>query len=164
RRQAALHLTLLAAALVFLPVHLSDGWDASLDHPVVAVLGLLMASVGMPFVVVAGSAPLLQRWFTLTGHWQAANPYPLYAASNAGRMVGLRAYPLVLEPVLDVSAQGIAWTIVYVCLIVLMVACAAVFWRAKNQPSPSSDQPGAAAGAAPERWDRLRWVALAFIP
>ena len=62
-------------------------------NPVLDVLALLSLSVGLPFLVVSATAPLLQHWFTHTGHPAARDPYFLYAASNLGSMLALLGYP-----------------------------------------------------------------------
>ena len=67
-------------------------------------LALLLVAVGLPFLVVSTSAPLLQRWFAYTGHPSSADPYFLYAASNAGSLLSLLGYPLVIEPSLNFVA------------------------------------------------------------
>ena len=66
---------------------------------------LLTVSVGLPFFCVSATAPLLQAWFAATGHRSAKDPYFLYAASNLGSMLGLAAYPLVVEPRLTLAQQ-----------------------------------------------------------
>ena len=65
-------------------------------YPMFGVLVLLAAAIGLPFLVVSTSAPLLTRWFNLTGHPASKDPYFLYAASNAGSLLSLVAYPLVM--------------------------------------------------------------------
>ncbi len=106
RRHALLHLNLLLAALLLLPVVLPIHWFASGSHnPVNVVLGGLATMVGLPFLVMSAGAPLLQKWFATCKHSAARDPYFLYAASNAGSIAGLLAYPLVLEPTLSLSRQ-----------------------------------------------------------
>ncbi|MGH7315902.1 MAG: spermidine synthase, partial [Candidatus Rokuibacteriota bacterium] len=107
-RQAVLHLVVLAMPLVALPPavspHLLRGGEA---NPVLDVLILLSVSVGLPFLAVSATAPLLQKWFTHTGHPAARDPYFLYAASNLGSMLALLSYPTLVEPRL--SLQGSGW-------------------------------------------------------
>ena len=67
---------------------------------------ILALSVGAPYLVVSSTSPLVQRWFSVTGHPHASDPYFLYAAGNAGSVIGLLAYPLVVEPNLPIAAQG----------------------------------------------------------
>jgi len=67
------------------------------ENPIPALLLLLVISVGVPFFMISTTNPLLQKWFTETGHPAARDPYFLYAASNIGSMLALLAYP-VLPP------------------------------------------------------------------
>ena len=93
-----LHLVIIAGALYFLPVTIPSLWLERPDaEPVQAVLSVLLVSVGFPFFVLSASGPLLQKWFSSTGHADARDPYFLYAASNAGSLLGLLAYPLCLS-------------------------------------------------------------------
>ncbi|HSH75423.1 MAG TPA: hypothetical protein VLA09_07065, partial [Longimicrobiales bacterium] len=64
------------------------------------------AAVGLPFVVLSAASPLLQRWLAATEHADAADPYFLYAGSNAGSLLGLLVFPLVLEPLMPISRQA----------------------------------------------------------
>ena len=68
-RQVILHLVVLALPFVVLPLavnpRLLRGGEA---NPVLDVLTLLSVSVGLPFLVGSATAPLLQQWFTRTGH------------------------------------------------------------------------------------------------
>ena len=59
------------------------------------MLAMLSVAVGLPFFLLSSSTPMLQRWFAQTGHRSAKDPYFLYAASNAGSLVGLLGYPLL---------------------------------------------------------------------
>lgn len=85
RRQALTHVGLLALALLSLPVAIPGGWTPPASGNVIPWLLLLLAiAVGAPFMVLAATAPLLQRWMSNLDHPAAENPYMLYAASNAG--------------------------------------------------------------------------------
>ncbi|MGH7332129.1 MAG: spermidine synthase [Candidatus Rokuibacteriota bacterium] len=166
RRQARWHLILLVLPLAVLPL----GVDATLlrggeTSPVLDVLLLLAVSVGLPFFVVSATAPLLQTWFTQTGHPAAHDPYFLYAASNLGSMLALLAYPTVIEPRLRLRdwgwlAQTHLWSVGYVVLALLIVLCALTLPRVASVPSQ----------AVPEAireitsTQRLAWIALAFVP
>jgi hypothetical protein len=111
RRQAALHMAVVALPLLVLPIAVPDDFVPSPGQsPVPQLLGLLALTVGLPFFVVATSAPLLQRWLAGIDHPAAADPYFLYAASNLGSILGLLAYPLALEPSLRLDEQGWLWS------------------------------------------------------
>ncbi|MCS7047359.1 MAG: hypothetical protein NZO58_13460, partial [Gemmataceae bacterium] len=142
RRQLLVQLVIVILPLAFfvLPFSLGDWNPPSESNPVFSVLYLLLGMVGLPFFVVSTSAPLLQRWFGMTGHPAAKDPYFLYGASNLGSILGLLAYPLAFEPAFDVDTQAWVWTGGYVLFAVLVAGCIAVVWR---QPEPLllADQP-----------------------
>ena len=135
RGQVVVHAILLAAAALALPVGIADGWhpDAA-TPPALWLLGLLFVSLGAPFFVLAATAPLLQRWFSLGRHPQAHDPYFLYAASNAGSVAVLLAFPFILEPLLATGAQAILWAFGFALLAVSIVACGASLWRLARAP------------------------------
>ncbi|HEY4908259.1 MAG TPA: hypothetical protein VIJ73_02075, partial [Methylomirabilota bacterium] len=148
-RQALLHLGILVIPLSVLPLavnpHFLRGGDA---NPVLDVLLLLSVSVGLPFFVVSATAPLLQKWFSHTGHPAARDPYFLYAASNLGSMLALLGYPTLIEPRLHLRGeswmtQTRLWSVGYVALAALIALCAFVLWRRAAAPAPvaSSDAP-----------------------
>lgn len=167
RGQTCLHLLLLALPLLVLPISLPrDLVDAGPGdvEPVFWQLRLLLLTTGLPFFVVATSAPLLQKWFAGTGTVSGRDPYFLYAASNLGSMVALLAYPFVLETSFDQEDQAHLWHAGYGLLFALTAGCAIAVWRAPpvtkshfdSLPSLPSDSPSVAR--------RLRWVALTLVP
>src|SRR6267142_4298182 len=192
-RQALLHLGILVIPLSVLPLavnpHFLRGGEA---NPVLDVLLLLSVSVGLPFFVVSATAPLLQKWFSHTGHPAARDPYFLYAASNLGSMLALLGYPTLIEPRLHLRGeswmtQTRLWSVGYVALAALIALCAFVLWRRAAAPAPvaSSDtppgpEPGGPApiessvppapsasildDEPPSMRRRLRWIVLAFVP
>lgn len=94
--QAAIHLTLLLAAALFLPLQISGLLDEpNPAAPTAWLLATLALSVGAPFAVLSATAPLLQAWYARVraGHADGQNPYVLYAASNLGSFLALLAYP-----------------------------------------------------------------------
>lgn len=164
RSQAVIHLAMLGIAAMVLPIGLPADLIRSLPHdadPVPWLLRLLVAMVGLPFFVVAASAPLLQKWFSNSGRPNAGDPYFLYAASNLGSMVALLGYPLVLEPNFHLAHQGLLWAAGYGILLVLTGLCAGCVWRAGSTPIEETT------GVADETVTisrRMRWIVLAFVP
>jgi len=147
-RQAILHLVLLLVAALSLPFMVFDSAAIPApvdDSPVVWLLGRLTWTLGLPFFVLSASAPLLQKWFSRTTHPAAGDPYFLYAASNAGSLCALVAFPLLLEPNLRLPRQGALWAGAYGLLVVLVAACAFVLWRSKptsaGTPLPRPPRP-----------------------
>lgn len=156
RRQAVVHLAVLAVAgLAGLPPALpAIAPQAFTAAPVTAVLSVLTLGLGLPLVALSATAPLLQRWFAQTGHPAAADPYFLYAASNAGSLLALLAFPLLLEPLLGLSRQLLLWSIGFVVLALLLPLCAL---PATRPPPPAPRQRAGAALLG-------RWVVLAAVP
>jgi len=175
RRQAVAHLTLMALALVALPITLPSGWvPPGEQNPIPWLLLVLAVSLGLPFLFVSASAPMLQSWFSHTSHGSARDPYFLYAASNLGSLLGLLGYPLILESNLTLRQQSWAWAGSYVLLMLLTLLCALTLWRRRGAPAPDAppqDRPVVESEAdalledAPVTWlRRLRWIALALVP
>jgi hypothetical protein len=158
RRQSALQLFLLIAVAISLPIAIPAGWQPPVGHtPIFWLLAVLGVAVGLPFFAVAGTAPVLQRWFSATGHHAGKDPYFLYAASNLGSMIALLAYPVLVEPVLHLADQSRFWAGGYLSLIALVGLCALFV---KPQPEISLAIP--TEKIATRR--RLRWILLAMVP
>ncbi len=163
RRQWLAHLLLLAAAAWFLPAEVGAPGDSVLaDYPALWVLVTLFAAVGLPFLVVTSTTPLIQRWLAATDHRHARDPYHLYAASNCGSVGALLAYPFLLEPRLALGSQSVVWLTLYLTLGLALAAGAGLMLRRSGGAVPDRGEPQS---VAPPRWrDRLRWLVLALIP
>ena len=171
--QRAVHLALLASALVLaLPIIPDASWKPAGDaDAALRILGLLLATVGLPYVSLAATSPLLQRWLSRT--LPAASQkqvYRLFAWSNAGSLAALLAYPFLVEPWFDTVVQSWAWSAGYG---VFALACGWVTWRATAAPqvdavdeaiAPAVAAGEATAGGAPGWADGLRWTLLALVP
>ena len=112
--QLVLHLVVLGLGCLALPIGVAAGWEPPRGATQIPwLIGLLGASIGLPFFAVSATAPLLQKWFAHTDHAAAGDPYFLYGASNLGSLAALLAYPVLIEPTLGLKAQGSAWTAGY---------------------------------------------------
>ena len=165
--QIIVHLALFIGAALVFPFEISEKSLQSLSNgaqPISWMLGQLFLLVGLPFLMLATSGPLLQQWFSQTDHPSAKDPYFLYSASNVGSLLALVGYPLLLEPTLRLRQQSLTWAVCYVTLLSLLGACAAIRWRAaKPVAQPTTDE--APREAAPLNWpQRGRWVLLSFVP
>ncbi|HEU4452673.1 MAG TPA: fused MFS/spermidine synthase [Longimicrobium sp.] len=166
RAQAILHLALLAVAAVALPIGVGAAAPEGGAAPIPWLLLLMATTVGLPFFVLSGTGPMLQRWFAHTGHPGAANPYWLYAASNLGSMLALLGYPALMEPRLRLAEQSMAWAAGYAALFALVAGCALALLRGRGAATASADSAGASSGAGARVTgrERLVWIALAFLP
>jgi len=162
RTQIGVHLAIMALAALSMPVGVDATWtvDAA-EHPSLTVIRWLVRGLGLPFFVLSASGPLFQHWFALR-HGAASNPYRLYAASNAGSLLALLAYPAVIEPLLRLRAQTQLWTWGYAALVLAAAWCGATAWHATPIPRrPRGDAPSDSGLS----WvARLRWVGLALVP
>jgi hypothetical protein len=157
-RQAMLHVLLLASAAWLLPITLPESIPAGWQ-PVLWLLLALTWAVGLPFMLLAASAPLLQRWYAQGDRAQLRDPYFLYAASNLGSFTGLLSYPLLIEPGLSLDGQRWLWLAGYLTLLILTTFC--LPWNASRTNTVG---PALAQAPAPTLPRRLRWVLLATIP
>jgi len=125
--QSTIHLGLLGVSLAFLPAkpHLERALTGT-QNPVLSILSVLAISVGLPYFLLSSTSPLLQSWFVSS--YKGAFPYRLFALSNAGSVVALLAYPILIEPLLPASVQLLAWSVGYAVLVVVAGLTAAVFW------------------------------------
>lgn len=157
RDQAIVHgaLCLLAALVLPLTIHqVLQPPDAA--HALPWLLTALTLSVGAPFFVLSATSPLLQSWFA--GIRTGANPYALYAASNAGSLLALVCYPFLIEPIWGLALQSHVWSLGYFCFVALLVVCGIA---ARNRAGGA----GAIATSPRISWRRrFRWIMLAFVP
>lgn len=173
RKQSVVHLSLLGASLALLgvtgsrwptPITPDAAWQPQgSGFPIWDIFKVLAAAVGLPYLLLATNAPLMQAWFSRRRPDQS--PYPLYALSNAGSLLALVSYPFLIEPTLPVTTQARLWSLGYVVLVAL-VACGAVtslFGRPKTQVVVDGAPQTAMPGHAINQTGRGRvalWVAL----
>lgn len=165
RVQIALHCGLVLGCFALLPPRIPAGWEPPVQvNPIFSMLGILCVAVALPFFVLSSSTPLLQRWFAQSGHESAKDPYFLYAASNAGSLAGLLGYPFLMEPMLRLSQQSRLWGFGYGLFAILVLGCAVLAWRSKEDvPETSGDETGTANEPVPWK-GKAYWIALAFVP
>jgi hypothetical protein len=165
RRRAVsfgVHLALLVAAGLALPIAVATGWgDPPERFEAVWLLGLFAASIGLPFFALAGNNSLLQAWFVRTGHRAGEDPYFLYAASNAGSFLALLSYPVLAEPLLTLQTQALIWTAGFWLLVALIAGCGLLMLRAPGD-AVSVDEEDDTPAVTPESFGA--WVFLAAVP
>ncbi len=162
-RQFIIHALVLLAVLLFAanldPARMPLSPRAS---PTVALIITITRSVGLPFFLLATTAPLLQRWYARLP--EGRDPYFLYAASNAGSLLALLAYPLWIERAFRLGEQARLWS---TCLLVVLschFVCALVTANLARSDVPRPATAGGPATQSVGTRNALAWVALAFIP
>jgi hypothetical protein len=166
RTQAILHVVLLLAALASLPITPSDAWKPTSDgQPALQILALLAASLGLPYLVLSATGPLLQEWFRRSV--PGASPYRLYALSNVGSLLALVSYPFYFETHFTRLAQAQFWSWGLGFYALCCAFCAWRVWRfspASLASSPSvsslSVSPPSASPPRPTAYQRLLWICL----
>ena len=153
-QQRNVHLALLTASLLCLPIEAASRWrPAGGADAAWAILVLMVATIGLPYFLLASTGPLLQSW--LIRRRPAHSVYRLFALSNAGSLTGLIAFPWLIEPHLDSRAQALGWSLAYAGFV---AACACATWQAGRvapclvagaaaEGLPSAAAPGAKQGA-----------------
>ncbi len=156
--QIGVHIAAFALAALMLPIGLNATELPADANPLIWVPVLLLGSIGPLFFVVSAQAPLMQRWYGLSG---GSNPYPLYAASNLGSFAGLVSYPLLVEPLASTSQQSLIWSVGYGLLALLVVASSFTLrgaaLQAETHDAMQSTSP-------PSRSTMFKWLALSAIP
>ena len=155
RRQALVHVALLAASLACLPIIAASGWKPHGDEqPIVRILLLLAATIGLPYFLLSTTTPLLQAWYWR--RFQSAVPYRLFALSNFASLLALLGFPLLFEPAFDLKQLGWDWSFLYAGFVLL---CASVALMSVTTEGPNGAAPqNKPAPLAPS--DQLRWLGL----
>jgi SAM-dependent methyltransferase len=154
----SLHAGLVGVAWLLWPFATGDGPPGTASPPF-WTLQLLVGQVGLLFTALTATSPLLQTAFARAA--PHLDPYPLFAASNAGSLAGLFSYPLLVEPLLTLDGQAGAWRVGALGLLVLLGLTARALVARTVPASPAT---AAAPGAAPPLSQRLRWLALGLVP
>ncbi len=162
KAQARLHIGLLALSLLALHVLPRESLKPTgAEEPTRAILLLLLATVGLPYLLLSTTGPLLQAWYAARppAGQAAAFPYRLYALSNFGSLLALLSYPVAVEPVLTIRQQGLLWSVGYAAFAAL---CGVVAWRSQSGMRARTEE-GTEDAPAPGWGLSLVWVALAAV-
>ena len=174
---------LLALSLVQIAANLDPHPHASTTRPIFSVLWLLTTLIGLPFLTLSATNPLLQSWYahdpSSEGLEPAAPPYHLFALSNFGSLLALLVYPLLVEPNFSLRTQTLVWSIAFLAFVLV---CGVIMAGRRNLPvvrehqqeraalgmaAPDSSQASVAVAAplisdsAPSLADSLLWLLMA---
>ena len=153
RRQAILHVLLLAASLAFLPILASGSWKPQgEEEPITRILLLLVATIGLPYFLLSTTTPLLQAWYWR--RFQSVVPYRLFALSNFASLLALLGFPVLFEPSFDLRQLGWGWSFLYAGFVLL---CAGVGLMSGNG---SREAAAERKSVPPSRSIQLLWLAF----
>jgi SAM-dependent methyltransferase len=160
RRQIVLHVVLLLASLASLPIIPDAAWKPhGDDDPTWRILGLLAATIGLPYFLLSTTGPLVQAWFARS--FPAGTVYRLFALSNFASLLALIAYPFAIEPWVTTHQQSYGWTAGYVAFVLLCIGAGFYSNRghAGDAAAPSAEA-AANGGPAPTTRDYVLWLVL----
>jgi SAM-dependent methyltransferase len=155
RRQALLHVALLAASLAFLPILASSGWKPQGDEqPIARILLLLAATIGLPYFLLSTTTPLLQAWYWR--RFRTVVPYRMFALSNFASLLALLGFPLLFEPAFDLKDLGWTWSFLFAGFTLL---CTGTAWLSLNGENGHAQAAGRVTPLP--LGSQLQWLALA---
>ncbi len=179
KAQSWLHIALLLASLALLPIIAGEQWKPiGEEEPLLRILGLLAATIGLPYFLLATTGPLMQSWFAReqSSPEIAQRAYRLFALSNFASLLGLLSYPFAIEMWVSTKVQAMAWSSVYVAYVALAVSVAIRAMRPNAHYEKVTMQQGATVTktaapvatkptvAEPRIQDMALWFALSALP
>src|SRR6266436_1219046 len=136
--QIRIHVGLLLLSLAFLPIFPAARFKPlGGEDPLLLILALLAATIGLPFVLLSATNPLIQSWLARAHNERGVPvaPYWLFALSNLASMLALLAYPVLVEPNLTLRTQTWTWSTGYAVFVLL---CAAAAWRYRSRTATAA--------------------------
>jgi SAM-dependent methyltransferase len=160
KRQSAAHLGLLLVSLLWLPIAPQTFWRSPVQvDPAWRILGLLAFSIGLPFVLLSASSPLLQIWYARRA--SGRSPYHLFALSNLASMLALLSFPFLIEPRLSLRQQSILWSAGYS---LFAISCSLSAWSNRGNAADAlaaNESTAAAEETTPPTFlTKLLWLGL----
>ena len=162
--QAVIHTALLALSAICLPILPDPAWKpAGAEAPAALIFALLAVTVGLPYLLLSTTGPLIQAWYARRGH--SSLPYWLFALSNLASLAGLLAYPFVIDRFVATQTQAAGWSAGYAVFAILYATAAIRSARARTEPAVAPEGPATALEDGPPGWRQLLlWMALALVP
>lgn len=163
KRQMVVHLSLIAIAIILLPIIPGVAWKPAGDEePTLRIILLLAATIGLPYFLLSTTSPLVQAWFARS--YPGSSPYRLFALSNLASMLALLGYPFLFEPNIATRMQAISWSVLFGLFAALIAASAWVVMKMSAEVTTTAPEEAAADIPPPPRGsDKLLWITLSAI-
>lgn len=164
RRQLVVHCVMLGLSLAWLPIAPGEHWKPTGDeNPMLMILGLLSATIGLPYLMLSTTSPLIQAWYWR--RYQSKVPYRLFALSNFASLLALLAYPVAIEPWVPNFGQTTGWSVVYVGFVLLCGATGFASVRAQGAAGATevdlaAAKPEPASASRPSAKQLATWILL----
>ena len=156
RAQPALHIGLLALSLLLMPIVTDPRWKPTgAEDPTLWILGLLLATIGLPYFLLSTTGPLVQSWVARTP-W-GGQVYRYFALSNLASLASLLSYPVLIEPRMKLIDQAHGWSWAYA---VFALLCASTALAVARMPVSAPVAAANTQASAPKGTDYALWLAL----
>lgn len=163
--QLFIHSAMFVLAFIFIPLKLGGySLPENSQFPILSIFAALSLSAALPFFVLSTSAPLIQKWFSWTNQADAKDPYFLYAASNAGSLIALLAYPFLIEPQFYLKQQSSLWSFTFIALAGFILVCAFLTAISGKNIKKVSAPVASAKNSKISGRQKLKWAFLSFVP
>ncbi len=165
-KQALIYSSIILLSLLFIPVRIH--WREADLTPVLHIFLLLLTSIGLPYFLLSTTSPMAQHWIAAEN--KTRNPYIMYAVSNAGSLVGLLSYPLLIEPNLTNGQQTSLLSYSYGAYVLLILSSLILYLKRstgkKKYPGLEGEaaSPGSRTGEDISWRKRLDWMGQSMIP
>ena len=127
QKYGMLRYRIVQLVLIFLPFLFFPGHPLKVQgngiSPFLAgdVFWRLFGTIGPVFFVLSTMSVALQMWLSASSLKEKANPYALYATSNAGSLAAILTYPFLFEVLFDLRTQEGIWRLCYLALALLNI-------------------------------------------
>ena len=156
RRQPKLHIVLALVTLAVLPIIAPESWKpVGGEEPISRILMLLAVTIGLPYVLLSTTSPLIQSYFARLN--PGRDPYRLFALSNAASLIALVAYPVVIEPFVGTRLQAIGWSVLFAVFVLLVATLA---WRVSRVDAASAGEREVINAERLPMLSQMRWIAF----
>jgi len=157
------HLLVLFLPFIDLPFRISE--ESNPQAPILSLLIILFTRFALPFAILSTTVVVVQSWLSRSSLGRNREPYPLYAASNTGSLIGLVSYVLFIEPMTGLKMQSLVWAVAYAFFIILM----STVWyllrdRAVQKPNRSEKRFEDTSGKSPKLSQYGAWILLSSLP
>jgi hypothetical protein len=152
------HAGAVAISIVLWPMLVRALWaePAAGWAPVAWIVAVTCTAVGLPFIILSSTSPLLQVWLARTST-RPLTVHRLYAASNVASVAGLIVYVAVLDPFVGLARQSLVLLIAYA---VAMAVTLTFMWNRGEALPPTVAHERAETMAASR--PVLRWLMMSF--
>jgi hypothetical protein len=154
--QLGIHLSLIVCAVLLQPVLPLENWKPQPeDDPVRSILLILLMHVGLPFLLLASTGPLVQYWYS---HSKGTHDtYRLYAFSNLASLSALLTFPLFFEYYFKLETQGWIWSSAF-----LLYAGFFAILAVKLKDVLRDGDSETVGGGVPSWQQRIQWLLYPF--